>query len=75
VTDRPDTDSDTAAWDDSDPPDSTQDWFTNTTLPTEAAPQRAPSRDDDEAGQPFTRQRWEPDQSVRSTATIRATAA
>jgi MinD-like ATPase involved in chromosome partitioning or flagellar assembly len=68
VTDRPDTDSDTAAWDDSDPPDSTQDWFTNTTLPTEAAPQRAPSRDDDEAGQPFTRQRWEPDPSNPSGA-------
>ena len=63
MTDRPDTDRDTpAAWDDFDPPDSTQDWITNTNSPTEPVPQRAPSRDDD-SGQPFTRQRWEPDDS------------
>jgi hypothetical protein len=64
VTDRPDAEHDTAAWDDFDPPDSTLDWITNASPPSGPAPQRAPNRDDDEAGQPFARQpQWESDPS------------
>ena len=77
MTDRPDTDRETAAWDEFEPPDSTQDRITNTSSPTGPAPQRAPSRDDDEAGQSFGQQpQWEPERSSRLRgATIRATAA
>jgi MinD-like ATPase involved in chromosome partitioning or flagellar assembly len=53
VTDRPNAERDTGAWDDFEPPDSTRDGITNTSPPTGPAPQRAPSRDDDEAGQPW----------------------
>ena len=60
MTDRPDTDRETAAWDDFDPPDSPQD--ANTNSPTGPVPQRTPSRDDD-SGQPSTRHRLEPDDS------------
>jgi MinD-like ATPase involved in chromosome partitioning or flagellar assembly len=64
VTDRPDAERDTAAWDDFDPPDSTLDWIANASPPTRPAPQQAPNRDDDEAGQPFAKQpQWESDPS------------
>ena len=63
MTDRPDAERGTAAWDDFDPPDSTLDWITNTNSPTGPAPQRTPRSDDE---QPFARQRWEPDHSSPS---------
>ena len=62
MTDRPNAERDTGAWDDFEPPDSTQDGITNTSPPTVPAPQRAPSRDDDEAGQPSARHpHWQSD--------------
>jgi hypothetical protein len=54
MTDRPDAQSDTAAWDDFDPVDSTLDWVTNTSPPSGLPPQRGPSRGN-EAGQPSAR--------------------
>src|SRR5436305_779589 len=64
VTDRPDAERDTAAWDDFDSPDSTADWMTNASLPPRPAPQRAPSRQGDDARQPSAKQTpWEPDPS------------
>jgi MinD-like ATPase involved in chromosome partitioning or flagellar assembly len=52
MTDRQDAQSETAAWDDFDPLDSTLDWITTTSPPSGPPPQRAPSRDD-AAGQPL----------------------
>jgi MinD-like ATPase involved in chromosome partitioning or flagellar assembly len=59
VTDRPDPERDTTAWDDFDRPnESTVDWHTSTSSPTGPAPQHTPSRDD--AGQPFAKQPLQP---------------